>query len=99
MRALSQLSGLPTDMIAQRLMGEWEPTAEFYEAVDQLGNGRRRNADCASVSVSSRASARFSDLKDLGDINDWQAEWKWDGIRAQVIKRAGRFLSGRAAKI
>ena len=29
-------------------------------------------------------------LKDLGDVADWQAEWKWDGIRAQVIKRAGQ---------
>ena len=36
---------------------------------------------------------------DLGDISDWQAEWKWDGIRAQVIKRSrARFLCGRAAK-
>jgi DNA ligase-1 len=26
-------------------------------------------------------------LEDLGDIRDWQAEWKWDGIRAQIIKR------------
>jgi ATP-dependent DNA ligase len=26
-------------------------------------------------------------LADLGDVSDWQAEWKWDGIRAQVIKR------------
>ena len=23
----------------------------------------------------------------LGDVNDWQAEWKWDGIRGQMIKR------------
>ncbi len=27
--------------------------------------------------------------EDLGSISDWQAEWKWDGIRAQIIKRAG----------
>src|SRR5262249_13504106 len=26
----------------------------------------------------------------LGDVSEWQAEWKWDGIRAQVIRRAGR---------
>src|SRR5947208_190593 len=29
-RALSQLSELPTDVIAHRLMGEWEPSAEFF---------------------------------------------------------------------
>ena len=26
----------------------------------------------------------------LGEIGEWQAEWKWDGIRAQVIRRAGQ---------
>ena len=30
------------------------------------------------------------DVKKLGDVGDWQAaEWKWDGIRAQLINRAG----------
>ena len=23
----------------------------------------------------------------LGDANEWQAEWKWDGIRGEIIKR------------
>jgi DNA ligase-1 len=26
----------------------------------------------------------------LGDVNQWQAEWKYDGIRAQIVKRAGQ---------
>jgi DNA ligase-1 len=26
----------------------------------------------------------------LGDVSQWQAEWKWDGIRAQLIRRAGQ---------
>jgi DNA ligase 1 len=35
-------------------------------------------------------------LEDLGAIADWQAEWKWDGIRAQLIRRAGEsFLWSR----
>jgi DNA ligase-1 len=25
----------------------------------------------------------------LGDVSDWQAEWKYDGIRAQIVKRGG----------
>jgi DNA ligase 1 len=25
----------------------------------------------------------------LGDVSHWQAEWKYDGIRAQIVKRAG----------
>ncbi|WP_457825310.1 ATP-dependent DNA ligase, partial [Staphylococcus aureus] len=27
--------------------------------------------------------------QNLGDIEEWQAEWKWDGIRGQLIKRNG----------
>ena len=30
-----------------------------------------------------------SELESLGDAREWQAEWKWDGIRAQVIRRGG----------
>ena len=26
----------------------------------------------------------------LGERSDWLAEWKWDGIRVQLVKRAGR---------
>ncbi|MEO0663695.1 MAG: cisplatin damage response ATP-dependent DNA ligase, partial [Planctomycetota bacterium] len=28
----------------------------------------------------------------LGDSADWRAEWKWDGIRGQVVRRAGEVL-------
>ena len=89
MRALSQLSGLETDMIAQRLMGEWEPTAEFFEKV----TNNKLDEDEAPIArpypFHLAHQADFP-LEDLGDVTDWQAEWKWDGIRAQVIKRAGQ---------
>ena len=29
------------------------------------------------------------DLLELGELKDWQVEWKWDGIRAQVVRRGG----------
>ncbi|WP_144153459.1 ATP-dependent DNA ligase [Paraburkholderia sp. BCC1885] len=31
-----------------------------------------------------------ADVETLGNPNQWQIEWKWDGIRAQLVKRAGR---------
>jgi DNA ligase-1 len=35
-------------------------------------------------------------LEKLGEIREWQAEWKWDGIRVQVIKRENQvFLWSR----
>src|ERR1035441_4955716 len=29
-------------------------------------------------------------IEELGGIREWQVEWKWDGIRAQLIRRSGR---------
>ena len=40
------------------------------------------------------------DVEDLGDPADWQVEWKWDGIRAQLIRRQWRtFLWSRGEEL
>ncbi|MBA3495540.1 MAG: cisplatin damage response ATP-dependent DNA ligase, partial [Gemmatimonadales bacterium] len=40
------------------------------------------------------------DAASLGDSGEWVAEWKWDGIRAQLIRRAGRtFLWSRGEEL
>jgi DNA ligase-1 len=33
------------------------------------------------------AYAIEDEVSTLGEPNEWQAEWKWDGIRGQIIKR------------
>jgi len=85
-RALSQLSELPTDVIAMRLMGEWTPTAEFFVHLldPELDSDETPIARPFPFHVAHQADFPITDL---GKISDWQAEWKWDGIRAQVIKR------------
>ncbi len=85
-RALSQLSGQPTDIIAQRLMGAWEPTAEFYKTVVSSETGTDEKPIARPFPFYLAHQIDFP-LEKLGDINEWQAEWKWDGIRSQVIKR------------
>lgn len=89
MRALSNLSEIPTDIIAQRLMGEWSPTAEFFERVTN-GQLEEDDAPIARPYPFHLAYQLDDGPTDIGSINEWQAEWKWDGIRAQVIKRAGQ---------
>ncbi len=99
MRALSNLTGLETDIIAQRLMGEWEPTPEFFEKVtnEKLEEGDTPIARPFPFHLAYQADFP---LEDLGDVSDWQAEWKWDGIRAQVIKRAGQvFIWSRGEEL
>lgn len=87
-RALSQLSNLPTDTIALRMMGEWQPTAEFYAQVISSEMDADETPIARPYPFHLAHQIDFP-LEDLGDARDWQAEWKWDGIRAQVIKRAG----------
>jgi len=99
MRALSNLTEIPTDIIAQRLMGEWSPTAEFFERVT---NHRLEEDDTPIARPYPFHLAYQLDAAPdtVGDIADWQAEWKWDGIRAQVIKRAGQvFIWSRGEEL
>jgi DNA ligase-1 len=89
MRALAQMTGLETDIIAQRLMGEWEPTSEFYtNLIDPTLD--EDDVPIARPYPFHLAHQADFPIEQLGEIDNWQAEWKWDGIRAQVIKRAGQ---------
>jgi DNA ligase 1 len=87
-QALAKLSGLATDVIAHRLTGTWIPSADFLAAL-------LSPADDAAPALGDRPYPFFlaSQLDDppdtLGDPRDWLAEWKWDGIRAQLIRRRG----------
>lgn len=85
-RSLSQLSELPTDIIAHRLMGEWSPDADFFAHLlnPELESDETPVARPFPFHLAHQIDF---DLNDLGDVSEWQAEWKWDGIRAQVIKR------------
>lgn len=87
-RALSQLSEIPTDILAHRLMGEWSPSAEFFAGLVDPVLDTDETPIARPFPFHLAHQIDFA-LNDLGDISDWQAEWKWDGIRAQIIKRAG----------
>lgn len=83
-RGLSEALGVPRDEIAHRLMGDWRPTAEFYSS---LTDGAPSPLDRPYPFCLAHPIA--GDPAELGAIEGWQAEWKWDGIRAQVIRRNG----------
>jgi DNA ligase-1 len=85
-RALAQSADLPTTTIAARLMGEWQPTAEWFATLVARGE----TADDRSRPYPFYlASPLEDDITTLGDPSSWLIEWKWDGIRAQLVKRAG----------
>jgi DNA ligase 1 len=86
-RGLSEASGIDADVLSHRLMGDWEPSAELFAGwVD---------SDTQDAAISKPypfflAHPLEVQPNELGQPLDWQAEWKWDGIRAQLIRRAGQ---------
>ena len=86
-RAIAQVSGLSADVISHRLMGTWEPTAAFYQSLVAPDSG---DADHSRPYPFCLAHPLEGEPAALGEPADWQAEWKWDGIRAQVIRRGGQ---------
>ena len=85
-RALAEVLEVPRADVARRIMGEWRPSAEFW---DQLKSGEPAESDISAPYPFFLASPIEGDPATLGAREDWLAEWKWDGIRSQLIRRKG----------
>lgn len=83
-RALAAASGVDAEVLAHRLMGTWQPTAEFY---NQLVQQDAEDAQVSRPYPFFLAHPLEQSPEELGESDQWQAEWKWDGIRAQVVRR------------
>ena len=91
-RALANAASLPPTTVAARLMGEWTPTADWYVrliAAQVTDDDLSRPFPFCLASPLEGSVTPASLQADLGARDDWQVEWKWDGIRAQIVKRAG----------
>jgi len=86
-QALALWSQLPTDLIAHRLSGDWQPHAAALSALAEPDSGVEHLTDRPYPFY--LASPLEQAVETLGDRNDWLAEWKWDGIRAQLMRRGG----------
>ena len=86
MRALAQFEDQEENIIAHRLMGNWTPDTVTYE---ELIRAENPNDDISRPYPFYLAYALEQDPEELGDVNDWQIERKWDGIRGQLIVRDG----------
>src|SRR6056297_3007826 len=86
-RALAQALGRDEAEIAHRLMGDWTPDsttwADLIESHDPTDTLSRPYPFCLAYGLEDGPES-------LGPPADWLAEWKWDGIRGQVIARAGQ---------
>jgi DNA ligase-1 len=83
-RAIAQSFGVDAKRVAQRLTGEWSPSEALWRGLaDEASAGTHR----AHPYPFFLASPLDGEPRALGDRDDWLAEWKWDGIRAQLIRR------------
>ena len=92
-RALAQVAGLDAKLVAQRMMGYTDarmpPSAERYAAL--LAPASQQTAsDSGQPYPFFLAHAFEAPPELLGPCSDWLVEWKYDGIRAQAVKRGGR---------
>jgi DNA ligase-1 len=83
-RSLAELAELPPAIMADRLTGPFEPTPEAFE---QLLAADRIEREAGRPYPFYLASPLEVDPTTLGPVDEWQVEWKWDGIRAQLIHR------------
>lgn len=83
-QALAELGGIEIALIAQRMLGAWQPGPGFLA---QLLSPEQTAADRAQPYPFFLASPLEVPAEALGGIEDWLLEWKWDGIRLQLIRR------------
>jgi len=96
-RALERFSGIDAAVISHRLMGEWPATADTYR---RILSADTRDSDISRPYPFYLAYPLEDNLGDLGPLDRWQVEWKWDGIRGQVIKRRGQvFIWSRGEEL
>jgi DNA ligase-1 len=96
-RALAEHAGIDAKLVAQRMMGFTDKAAR----PDATGYRALIASDAPAAAIVSgqpypfflaHAVEALPDTFDskLGPTADWLVEWKYDGIRAQIVRRAGQ---------
>ena len=85
-RALSKATDIDEDILAYKLMGNWDPQKITFEKLILEENEEDYLSKPYPFYL---AYAIEGEPGDLGDPAEWSAEHKWDGIRSQVVVRNG----------
>ncbi len=88
-RTLSRLSGVEEGLLDRRLIGAWSPSAEAWRALLQPADAA---SDAGHPYPFCLAHPLDLPLGALGEPGQWLIEWKWDGVRAQIVRRRGQAL-------
>jgi DNA ligase-1 len=98
-KALAEVAGLDAATLTHRVMGKWEPeTYQYKQLIQEQGASDDISRPypfflAYPIQETSEKQRSVEELQGtLGDTDQWQAEWKWDGIRSQMIKRDGKIF-------
>lgn len=110
-KALAKVSSIPTTVLAHRFTGKWQPSAAFFaEALDpeaKPSDNAKAYPFCLAyplqaefdTELNAKAYPSYLQTK-LEAPSNWIAEWKWDGIRGQLLKHhSGVYLWSRGEDI
>lgn len=84
-RALSKHLNISDSEASMLLTGNWDPFTTTWEKLINTS----RHTDKSIPYPFYLAYALEDNIDSLGNPREWAAEWKWDGIRCQLVRRAG----------
>ncbi len=88
-RAIAEFAGIDVAVVAHRLGGRWSPSEESFrylvDPADRPAEPGRPYPFCLAHPLEGAAAP-------LEELAEWQVEWKWDGIRAQLLRRQGQCM-------
>jgi len=98
-KALAEITKLDAATLTHRIMGNWLPETYTYAqliqeqgAADDISRPYPFFLAYPIQETSEKRKTADEIQLALGEAGQWQAEWKWDGIRAQMIKRDGKIF-------
>src|SRR5690606_5087365 len=83
-RAVSEVTEVDKTVVAHRIMGHWNPDSTSFQ---KLILEESKEDNLSRPYPFYLAYSLESPPESLGTPESWQAEWKWDGIRGQIIVR------------
>ncbi|MEO5907180.1 MAG: ATP-dependent DNA ligase, partial [Saprospiraceae bacterium] len=83
-RAIAEANNMEAGIVAHRLMGKWLPASTSF---GQLLHSEDQNDNASQPYPFFLAYPIEGDVSSLGNADEWFAEWKWDGIRSQIVFR------------
>ncbi|MBP7860276.1 ATP-dependent DNA ligase [bacterium] len=99
-KALSQLTKISEESITHRLSGEWYPSEEFYKALIYHDTKDSDKSRPYPFYLAYPLEIEIDQYALQEKITDWIVEWKWDGIRSQLIRREGEsYLWSRGGEL